>query len=133
LRGVKGEDVKRGHDCHRVNVAAAVIHGKCGAKQLAPLWYQGSMKAGRFERWFEFELLKTIGVGKTIIMENASFHRKKHLSELCGKANTGLLFLPPYSPDFNPIAKDRAKMKRSLRDSSPMYSLLEHAIYNYWH
>jgi hypothetical protein len=117
LRGVKVEDVKRGHDCHRVNVAAAVIHGKEEAKKLAPLWYQGAMKVGRFERWFEFELLKSIGAGKTVIMDNASFHRKKHLSEICGKANTGLMFLPPYSPDFNPIAKDRAKMKRNLRDT----------------
>ena len=132
LRGVKVEDVKRGHDFHRVNTVAAVIHGKEGAKKLAPLCYQGSMKADRFERWIECDLLKTIGAGKTIIMDNASFHRKKQLNEICGKAGVGLLFLPPYSPDFNPIEKDWANMKRDLRDTASMYSLLQAAIYNYW-
>ncbi|MDR2499709.1 MAG: transposase [Treponema sp.] len=98
----------------RENAIFAVIHGNEGAKKLAPLCYQGSMKADRFERWFRFDLLKTIGAGKTIIMENASFHRKKHLNKICGKTNAGLLFLPPYSPDFNPIEKDWANMKRDL-------------------
>ncbi|MDR2476166.1 MAG: transposase, partial [Treponema sp.] len=40
--------------------------------------------------------------------------------------------LPPYSPDFNPIEKDWANMKRNLRDIAPLYGLLETAIYNYW-
>ena len=126
LRGVKVEDVKRGHDFHRVNTAAAVIHGKAGAKKLALLCYHGSMKADRFERWIERDLLKTI------IMDNAGSHRKKQLNEICGKAGAGLLFLPHYSPDFNPIGKDWANMKRDLRDTASMYALLETAIYNYW-
>jgi hypothetical protein len=59
-RGVKVEDVKRGHDFHRVNIVAPVIHSKEGTKRLAPLCYQGSMKAKGFEKWFEFSLLKNI-------------------------------------------------------------------------
>jgi transposase len=43
-----------------------------------------------------------------------------------------LLFLPPYSPDFNPIEKDRANLKRNLRDTAPLYGLLETAVYKYW-
>jgi transposase len=89
------------------------------------------MKADRFERWLGFGLLKTIGAGKTIIIDNASFHRKKHLNKIRGKADAGLLFLPPYSPSFNPIEKYWANMKLDLRNTSPMYSLLENAIYNY--
>jgi transposase len=43
-----------------------------------------------------------------------------------------LLFLPPYSPDFNPIEKEWADMKRGLRDTAPLYALFETAIYKYW-
>ncbi|MHB9291255.1 hypothetical protein Holit_00328 [Hollandina sp. SP2] len=68
----------------------------------------------------------------TVIMDNASFHRKKELKEIGSKANVGLLFLPPYSPDFNPIEKDWSNMKRNLRDTAPLYGLLETAIYKYW-
>jgi transposase len=42
-------------------------------------------------------------------MDRASFHRKKQLEEICAKAKVKLLFLPAYSPDFNPAGKDRAK------------------------
>jgi transposase len=46
-------------------------------------------------------------------MDNAPFHRKKELRRLArGKAR--LLFLPPYSPDYNPIEKTWANMKRFL-------------------
>jgi transposase len=70
--------------------------------------------------------------GKTIIMDNAMFHRKKRLMEICAQVNVNLLFLPPYSPDFNLIEKDWVNMKHSLQDSAPLLSLLETAICNYW-
>jgi hypothetical protein len=53
LRGVKGvkiEDTKRGHNFHRVNVVAAVIHGEKETKKIAPECYDGSMTGERFER-----------------------------------------------------------------------------------
>jgi hypothetical protein len=79
-RGVKVADGKRGHDFHRVPIVAAVIHSKDGTKRLAPECYQGSMKAKRFENWFEFTLLKNIENGMTVIMDNASFHCKKKIA-----------------------------------------------------
>ncbi|MDR0707966.1 MAG: transposase [Treponema sp.] len=47
-----------------------------------------------------------------------------------GKVN--LLFLPAYSPNFNPIEKDWANMKRTLRDAAPLCDLLQTAVYDYW-
>jgi transposase len=64
-------------------------------------------------------------------MDRASFHRKKRLEKLCVKAKVNLLFIPAYSPDFNPIEKDRANMKRALRDTAPFCDLLQTAIYGY--
>jgi transposase len=52
------------------------------------------------------------------------------LMEICAKTNAGLLFLPPSSPDLNPIEKDRATMKHCLYDTTPLDDLLETAIYN---
>jgi transposase len=42
------------------------------------------------------------------------------------------MLLPAYSPDFNPIEKDWANMKRALRDTAPLWDLLQTAIYDYW-
>jgi transposase len=89
------------------------------------------MTGDRFERRFECKLLKNVQAGRTIIMDRASFHRKKQLEQLCG-TNVHLLFLPIYSSDFNPIEKDWANMKRALRDTVPFCDLLQTAVYNYW-
>jgi transposase len=43
-----------------------------------------------------------------------------------------LLFLPPYSPDYNPIEKSWANMKRRLRDSIPKFERINEAVYNYF-
>jgi transposase len=63
-------------------------------------------------------------------MDRARFHRKKQLEAICKKAKVRLLFLPAYSPDFNPIEKDWANMKRALRDTAPVCDLLQTAVYN---
>jgi transposase len=65
-------------------------------------------------------------------MDNARFHRKARLRKLArGKAR--LLFFPPYSPDYNPIEKTWANMKRSLRDSLQYFQSVGHAIYDYFY
>jgi transposase len=48
------------------------------------------------------------------------------------ESKVNLLFLPAYSPDFNPIEKDWENMKRALRDTAPFCDLLQTAIYGYW-
>jgi transposase len=130
-RGVKVEDCKRGRKFHRVNVVAGQIHDEEGVRQVAALCYQGTMNGEKFEGWFEWNLLPSVGKGKTIIMDRASFHRKKNLEKICEKTGARLLFLSPYSPDFNPIEKTWANMKKALRDSASIYALLETAIYKY--
>jgi transposase len=110
-----------------------VIHQKNETKKIAPECYNGSMNGERFERWFEFRLLNEVKTGCAIIMDRASFHRKKQLEKIGGKASVNLLFLPAYSPDFNSIEKDWANMKRALRNTAPLCDLLQTAIYDYWH
>jgi transposase len=132
VRGKKIEDTKGGRKFHRVQVVAAVIHGKNGTKKIAPECYYGSMTGERFELWFETNLLKKVKPGCAILMDRASFHRKKQLEAICVKARVNVRVLPAYSPDFNPIEKDRANMKNALRDTAPLCGLLQTAIYDYW-
>jgi len=65
-------------------------------------------------------------------MDNAKFHRKAELGKLAEEAGVGLLFLPAYSPDFNPIEKSWANMKRRLRDTLPSFHSVSAAIYDYF-
>ena len=89
------------------------------------------MTAAYFVEWFRKNLVKSIPKGSTAIMDNASFHPKKKLQNLARRHGIKLLFLPPYSPDFNPIEKTWANMKRALVDILPNEISLENAIYNY--
>ncbi|MDR0706369.1 MAG: transposase [Treponema sp.] len=79
----------------------------------------------------ENSLLQEVETGKTVIMDRASFHRKKRLEETCGNRKVFLLRLPLYYPDLNPIEKTWATMKKELRDTAPLHKLLETAIYAY--
>ena len=47
-----------------------------------------------------------------VIMDNASFHKGSETAALIGASGASLLFLPPYSPELNPIEKDFANIKR---------------------
>lgn len=115
-RAPRGEKVAgkiSGKKFKRTNIVA----GKCGSKIFAPLQYQGSTDSQLFEFWFKNLFLKEIPTGFSIVMDNASFHRKAILSEMAVKAGCTLIFLPPYSPDLNPIEFFWAWLKRRLADT----------------
>ena len=131
FRGVKVEDTKRGRKFNRINVVDSQTQENNETYKIAPMCYQKSMNSGRFEEWVKHNLLPAVKKGSTIIMDNDRFHRKKELEKIMGQAEVHLLFLPPYSPDLNPIEKLWANMKRNLRDTAPLYDLLQTAIYNY--
>jgi len=110
-RGVQVCGKISGKKFKRTNIVSA----KCGDKIVAPLVYDGTTDSTLFEFWFEEMLLKTAPKGAILIMDNATFHRKKKLRELAESAECEVLFLPPYSPDLNPIEKFWAWLKQKLR------------------
>ena len=61
----------------------------------------------------------------TIILDNARFHRKEDVFQIVEEAGHQVLFLPPYSPDFNRIEQDFAIIKKRRIYSSPDTSLDE--------
>ena len=125
-RGEKVCDTKSGRRSQRMNV----IGGLCNGKHIAVEQYEHTTNAVFFEQWFSNHLLKEVPRGCTIIMDNASFHRKDALLELIKKARrkVGLLFLPAYSPDLNPIEKSWANMKRFLKNYLHTFPALPLAI-----
>ena len=64
-------------------------------------------------------------------MDNATFHRKKELRKIA-RGKVRLLFLPPYSPDYNPIEKSWANMKRFLRNNLKDFQSVVSGIYDYF-
>jgi transposase len=65
------------------------------------------------------------------IMDNAPFRRKKRPRKLAG-GKVRVLFLPPYSPDYNPIEHSWATMKRHLRNNLHNFQSLSDGIYDYF-
>lgn len=95
---------------------------------VAPMCYEGTMDSQAFEAWFGAMLLARLGKGHVIVMDNASFHRKQRLCAMAEQHGCRILFLPPYSPDLNPIEKFWAKLKSMLRKIMPKCKSLTKAI-----
>jgi hypothetical protein len=81
------------------------IAATCHSKILAPLCFQGTCNTDLFEFWIEKFLLPELKPDQIVIMDNTTFHKSKKIQVLIEKAQCKLLFLPPYSPDLNPIEK----------------------------
>ena len=76
------------------------------------MYYERSTDSAVFEVWFEGRLMPLLSPGDVVIMDNAQFHRKEELRKIASRHHVLILFLPPYSPDYNPIEKMWANLKR---------------------
>ena len=80
--------------------------------------FQGSTDATIFEDFIE-QLLQHCGkwpeAKSVLVMDNASFHHSERIKEMCLSAGVKLVYLPPYSPDFNPIEEFFAELKAFIK------------------
>jgi len=68
-----------------------------------------------FETYVETQLAPTLQPGDVVILDNLSSHKSEKAAEILKERGAWFLFLPPYSPDLNPIEMAFAKLKAHLR------------------
>jgi transposase len=76
---------------------------------------EGAVDGRAFETYVERLLAPELGRGQIVVMDNLSVHKSKRVQRLIEQAGATLLFLPPYSPDMNPIEEAFSKLKAALR------------------
>ena len=81
----------------------------------APLVLSGSVNGSVFSGYIEQNVLPTLQPGDILFMDNLSAHKVAGLEELIHSCGAHLIYLPPYSPDFNPIELAWSKVKSILR------------------
>ena len=71
----------------------------------------GTVNGSIFKAWLKQDLIPKLPSQSIIIMDNASFHKVQGIKEMIVNAGHQLLYLPPYSPDLNPIEKKWGQVK----------------------
>lgn len=84
----------------------------------APMVLDGPMTGAWFSAYVEQVLVPTLSPGDLVILDNLPAHKNAAAREAIEAAGARLLFLPPYSPDFNPIEMAFSKLKALLRKAA---------------
>jgi transposase len=77
----------------------------------APFVYDGAMNGNVFQAYVSQVLAPTLAPGDIVVMDNLPAHKAAGVRDAIEAAGATLLYLPPYSPDFNPIENAFAKLK----------------------
>jgi transposase len=85
---------------------------------VAPLVLDGPMIGAAFRTYVEKVLIPTLQPGDIVVMDNLAAHKVAGVREALVAAKASLLYLPPYSPDLNPIEQLFAKLKTLLRKAA---------------
>jgi transposase len=84
----------------------------------APLVLDGAMNGDAFRAYVEQILAPTLVPGDIVIMDNLGSHKVAGVREAIEASGASLMYLPPYSPDLNPIEKSFAKLKALIRKAA---------------
>lgn len=93
----------------------SMIGAWCNKRFQAPFVFDGHCNTATFELYVEKILCPTLSQGMLVIIDNASFHKSAKVKSLIESVGCKLLFLPPYSPDLNPIEHYWHKLKTIIR------------------
>ena len=90
---------------------AALRHNRIDA----PCVFDGPINGDCFRAWTEQMLAPQLQAGDVVVLDNLSSHKVAGIKEAIENRGATLLYLPPYSPDLNPIEQMFAKLKHFLR------------------
>jgi transposase len=93
---------------------------------IAPMTVDGALNGELFRAYVEQILKPTLRPGDLVVMENLQCHKVAGVAEAIEQARAQVVYLPPYSPDFNPIEQVFAKLRAELRRRS------ERNVYRLW-
>ncbi len=110
----QGERLRMGHP-HGHRKTTTLVAGLRMTGMVAPMVLDGPINGEWFEAYVGQMLVRTLKPGDVVIMDNLSSNKRTSIRTLIEAAGARLLFLPPYSPDFNPIEKAFSRLKAMLR------------------
>ena len=84
----------------------------------APMVLDGPMNRAAFQAYVEQVLVPTLSPGEVVIMDNLPAHKGSEVRRAIEATGAGLRYLPPYSPDLNPIENAFSKLKAILRKAA---------------
>ena len=119
---------KSGKYYERSNIVAGYVN----KKTIAPLVFYGSCNTKFFESWVEQFLIKELRPGQYVVMDNAAFHKSQKIKDLIESVGCKVIFLPPYSPDLNPIEKFWANLKRWIKSNISCFDRLYDALVDFF-
>lgn len=79
------------------------------------MYFEGNTDTEIFNQWIEEFLIPALQPNQTVILDNAAFHKSQKTRELIESTKCHVLYLPPYSPDFNPIEQKWGHVKNSVK------------------
>ena len=134
IKGVRLLDEKLGNRANRERIT--IIAGLLNKRIIAPFRIKGYTNTETFNTWVRENLIPELKPNNIVIMDNASFHKSQHTRELIESKGCTLLYLPPYSPDLNPIEKIWGSMKKVYRNHKhkhkDVYELIDLLLCNRW-
>ena len=89
-----------------------------GVVRAASLLGAGAMEGAVFREWARTRLAPALRRGDVVVMDNLNCHKVAGVEEAVEAAGASVWYLPPYSPDMNPIERAWSKVKASLRRAS---------------
>jgi transposase len=119
---------KRAERVARFNLTAALNKNKI----FAPFVFEGYSNTLVYETYIERVLVPALTPGMVVVIDNASFHKSEKIKSLIQNVGCDILFLPPYSPDLNPIEHYWHSIKTMIRklaeNTSSFYDAAVHAL-----
>ena len=116
-RAPKGERLRSGVP-HGHWKTTTFVAGLRNSGIAAPFVLDGPIDRAAFETYIQKVLVPELVKGDVVVMDNLSSHKGPRVREMVEAAGARLLYLPPYSPDFNPIEMAFSKLKALLRKAA---------------
>jgi len=103
--------IPRNRGKNQTLIAAITLQGAMGA----PMTVEGATDSEAFEAYVEHFLAPTLEEGQVVVLDGLGAHRPKRIRALVEARGADLVYLPSYSPDYNPIEEAFSKIKHLVR------------------